>query len=504
MQDYYGQTMTGSYFSAPRMGTGATFLPPLESTMQASYKSYAPPFIVSQSLNLPWKPSVYYRGANKLSPLSQSAPVANPSILMRDDAVYRVPPMLPSNRTALFSKYTPTEWFKSNNTNYRTSDFTRSAAQRLRDENVRIAHDTDAKTFKNQHESSKNLGQRMSDINFWKSELHKEIDEMQKEINDVAAWKQRTEHALRETEGPLAIAQECLFNREKRQGIDLVNDAVEKELLKEVDTIKRSQDQLRKMIDRQSAQLSMNRAALHELEKDTADKWRSLNIDGKCHQLHNNSEGLAYFRGVEGVDNTVSVPESWAKFTNDNLLRSQRERNASRGLRGDVDSVLQETANDMWTQYNTSNVAFQGRVAETLDARNNIQAHLAKVLQEINEMENNISMMRKALQDKNAPLQVAQSRLDSRTRRPNVELCRDQPQHRLVREVSEIYETVDILQNRLRAGEAALQELVRTKTTLEHDLSVKNNSLFIDKEKCMGVRRTYPTTTKLAAYRQGP
>jgi len=504
MQDYYGQTMTASYFSGPRTGTGATFLPPLESTMQASYKSYAPPFIVSQSLNLPWKPSVYYRGANKLSPLSQSAPAANPSILSRDDAVYKVPPMMPSNRTALFSKYTPTEWFKSNNTNYRTSDMTRSAAQRLRDENVRIAHETDARTVKTQLESSKNLGQRISDINFWKSELHNEIDEMQKEINDLANWKKRTEHALRETEGPLAIAQECLFSREKRQGIDMVNDAVEKQLLREVDTIKRSQDHLRKMIDRSAAQLSMDRAALHELEKDTADKYRALNIDSRSHQLHNNAQGIQFHRGVEGVDNTVSLPESWAKFTNDNLLRSQRERNASRGLRGDVDSVLQETANDMWTQYNSTNVAFQGRIAESLDARNNLQSHLARVLQEINEMENNIDMLRKAIQDKEAPLQVAHTRLDNRTRRPNVELCRDQPQHRLVREVGEIYETVDVLQNRLRAAEAALQELVRTKSTLEHDLSVKNNSLFIDKEKCMGTRRTYPTTTKLAAYKATP
>ena len=73
--------------------------------------------------------------------------------------------------------------------------------------------------------------------------------------------------------------------------------------------------------------------------------------------------------------------------------------------------------------------------------------------------------------------------------------------HRLTREVGEIYETVDVLQNRLRAAESALQELLRTKTTLEHDLGVKNNSLYIDKEKCMGVRKTYPTTAKLAGYR---
>lgn len=45
-------------------------------------------------------------------------------------------------------------------------------------------------------------------------------------------------------------------------------------------------------------------------------------------------------------------------------------------------------------------------------------------------MEKNIELLKKAIQDKQAPMQVAQTRLDTRTRRPNVELCRDPVQHR--------------------------------------------------------------------------
>ena len=73
------------------------------------------------------------------------------------------------------------------------------------------------------------------------------------------------------------------------------------------------------------------------------------------------------------------MPESWAKFTNDNILRSQRERNSSKGMRGDIDSCLQETSNDMWVQNNSVNVAFSGRIAESMDARNSLQSHLARV-----------------------------------------------------------------------------------------------------------------------------
>ncbi len=38
--------------------------------------------------------------------------------------------------------------------------------------------------------------------------------------------------------------------------------------------------------------------------------------------------------------------------------------------------------------------------------------------------------------DKAAPLKVSQTRLESRAHRPDIELCRDPPHHRLVEEVT--------------------------------------------------------------------
>lgn len=40
---------------------------------------------------------------------------------------------------------------------------------------------------------------------------------------------------------------------------------------------------------------------------------------------------------------------------------------------------------------------------------------------------------------------MAQSRLEARTHRPDVELCRDPPHHRIVEEVGQIQESVDLL-----------------------------------------------------------
>lgn len=72
--------------------------------------------------------------------------------------------------------------------------------------------------------------------------------------------------------------------------------------------------------------------------------------------------------------------------------------------------------------------------------------------------------------------------------------------HRLVSEVYCIDETIIMLKNRLREAEDTLQGLVHTKASLEHDLAVKANSLFIDHEKCMGMRKTFPSTPRLVGY----
>lgn len=49
---------------------------------------------------------------------------------------------------------------------------------------------------------------------------------------------------------------------------------------------------------------SLNRAAQHELEKDTGDKFVAQSLDENCHGLRNSSRGIAYHNGVQMVDNT--------------------------------------------------------------------------------------------------------------------------------------------------------------------------------------------------------
>ncbi len=68
-----------------------------------------------------------------------------------------------------------------------------------------MIQDKDQLTRRTQDTTSKNIGERLNDISFWRSELNHEIDNMVTEISALTDVKRRLERALAETEGPLQV-----------------------------------------------------------------------------------------------------------------------------------------------------------------------------------------------------------------------------------------------------------------------------------------------------------
>lgn len=58
------------------------------------------------------------------------------------------------------------------------------------------------------------------------------------------------------------------------------------------------------------------------------------------------------------------------------------------------------------------------------EAKNGMQLHLHKTQQEIFDIERNIDLLRKAIEDKAKPLKVAQTRLEARGHRAGIEQCK--------------------------------------------------------------------------------
>ena len=66
---------------------------------------------------------------------------------------------------------------------FATSNTQRSTSERLRADTYRLVQEKDQLTNKQQASSSKNIGDRVADIDFWKSELRHETDLLVGETN---------------------------------------------------------------------------------------------------------------------------------------------------------------------------------------------------------------------------------------------------------------------------------------------------------------------------------
>lgn len=130
------------------------------------------------------------------------------------------------------TKYFPSEWHSSNQTNYKLSEAERTTSERLRAECERLHKETEETTRRTQKEVEHKFSQRILDIYFWKEELETKLKETTQEIEAVLDHKAELEKALESTNFPLQVAKSCLSFREKRQGIDLVHDEVEIQLMK--------------------------------------------------------------------------------------------------------------------------------------------------------------------------------------------------------------------------------------------------------------------------------
>jgi len=396
--------------------------------------------------------------------------------------------------------HTHEEWIESNLNHYQSAHSSRTKSERIRNEADTLIANCSSKTQRSQQEASNRLGSRIEDCNSWRADLQTELDNNIRENGLLKETKSELEHAIAETERPLRIANECVKNREARIGIDLVKDEVENSLEREVENIKTYQQRMQKMLARVNQQIETNHSMQDKLHGDLEHKDAALEIDRDCAELHNDAIDIKHHDGIEEEDVSGSVPQSWAKFSKNNVEESQSGRAGTRQLRYDVNNLINNAASDMSVHWNKTNRAFTDRISEAQDAHRNLKSNLILTKNEIAEQERYIERLKGNIAAKDPPLRVAQTRLKKRTRRPEVEACNDTPHQKLLEEVCEIAQSIKLLEDKLSEANEALSDLLRNKQRLEKDIKVKKNSLLIDQQKCMSMRRSFPYNVVATRY----
>ncbi|KAM7068870.1 tektin-1 isoform 2-T4 [Molossus nigricans] len=389
-------------------------------------------------------------------------------------------------------KFLPLEWHIANKSQYHKAEAQRSRSERLVAESQRLVDEIEKTTRKAQSDVNKKLEQRLEEVRFWKKELDDKLEQLVYVTEDLLTYQIRLQKALESLKELLHITQTCLEYREKRVGIDLVHDEVEEELMKEAEVIRGVMALLTRTLEETTEQIRLNRSAKYNLEKDLKDKFVALTIDDICFSLNNNTPNIRYSENVVRIEpNSVSL-EDWLDFSNTNVEKADKQRNNSLTLKALVDRVLSQTASDLHKQCDVVNTAFKNGLKETKDARDKLAVHLAKVMEEIASQEKNITFLEKAILDQEGPAKVAHTRLEARTCRPNVELCRDLAQYRLIKEVHGITHNIARLKETLAQAQVELKGLNRRQLALQEEIQVKENTIYIDEVLCVHMRESIP------------
>ncbi|CAL7933677.1 unnamed protein product [Xylocopa violacea] len=469
--------------------------------------SYVKPLILGrtstfngrQSL-LPWRPNVEYKISETLPLIKQST--HNAYALNTQNTInslkypnlvreYEYNPVHAS-KTTLYTRFTPNEWLQKEIKYYNEADSCRHFSERIRNDAFQIIRDAEEKIQSGQYCTNKKLGEKINDTNFWRNEIVSELERLFQEIERLQDCYLSLEKAIKDIDHPLHITEECLYYREARKEIELVHDEPEKCLLNEKEMLVRNKSKLETCLDKCRNQIQNCRASQCCLELDLKNKENALGIDTMCHQLNNYSHGLQYYFGIENYQSCFSEPDELINATNQAIETSQIERNKSCQLRTNAEALINKIAHEIWNAWNSTNNALAHRSSELLEAKNKLQQHLQMVQQEIFDVEKSLELMHKAIADKGYPLKVAQTRLQARMHRLDLELCRDYAHTSIQKEIVEVNHQVERMFKTLKDLENQHQKLLRTQTMLEHDLTLKIDAIYIDQEKVCGLRRAYP------------
>ncbi|XP_066228204.1 tektin-2 isoform X3 [Saccopteryx leptura] len=317
-------------------------------------------------------------------------------------------------------------------------------------------------------------------------QIRQEARVLRNETNNQ--MKESAEQNLQAKNLPLDVAIECLTLRESRRDTDVVKDCVEEELHKEVEVIDATKKALQQKISQTFEKLCLLQEVRQQLNSDHRDKMETLDIDRGCLSLNLKAPNISLKINPTRVPNGSSTIQQWDDFSQFNKNRAEAEMKEATELREAIALTIAETNNELEAQRVATEFAFRKRLREMEKVYSELKWQEKNTLEEITELQEDIRHLEEDLRRKLLNLKLCHTRLESRTYRPNVELCRDQAQYGLTDEVHQLEATITALKQKLAQAQDALDALYKHLARLQADIACKTNSMLLD-TKCMDTRR---------------
>ncbi|XP_053313181.1 tektin-2 [Spea bombifrons] len=386
------------------------------------------------------------------------------------------------------SRFSVPDWHTNSSLISQNAERQRTASHEIRQQARVLRNETNNQTQWDEHDNRTRLADRIDEVNKWREVLDKCLAEVDAEIDALNLIKDEAERALQAKNVPLDVVVECLTFRESRRGIDLVKDPVEDDLHKEMEVIEGARKALQQKISEAFEQLCLLQESRQQMNWDHRCKVETIEIDRTCLSLNNNAPNISLKPDPTRVPHETTSPQEWEQYSRYNKERAEAEVRASVQLREVIAMTIAQTNNELEAQRVAVEFEFRKRIREFERAHNELKWQEKNTKEEIQELEEDIRHLEADLRDKMGPLKLAHTRLETRTYRPNMELCRDQVQYGLTDEVHQLEGTIAALKQKLAQSQDALDALCKQLARIEADVKSKENSLSLD-NKCLDVRQ---------------
>lgn len=387
-------------------------------------------------------------------------------------------------------KYYP-GWNSSNIKKNQIAETERLSAERILEETKELISETRLRAKQDAREVDTRFRQRVGDIEFWKTELENKLSELKDGLEEAESQKARVDMALGALDDPLAVGEQCLANRAQRQGVDKVEDNVQKHLYLEADTIKNSQVLLRQTQMQVGEEIRQLQKARYTIEKDLEDKAAAMDIDQTTSNLKvrgpEKKKGGGKYPAPPNP--TVFSPADWQEHSEWNIAAAGLQMKSALNLKSTADGILAHVTSHLRSQKDLTDRAFSRRIEEVKRAKSLLEEQLAETTIKIGEMEESIGSLEKALLAKQGPLATCQARMQQRKQRPNIELVLDDVDVQLQREAANLIESINKLEAHLMKAKDCYASLQKSRLELEAQIGIKDHSIYIDEVKCVTTRQ---------------
>ncbi|KAJ8389410.1 hypothetical protein AAFF_G00119480 [Aldrovandia affinis] len=392
-------------------------------------------------------------------------------------------------------RYSVPDWETSNMQISDTAIHKRGISHEIRQEARTLRNETTNKTHWDKTDSSRRLRDRIYEVSHWKDNLVSCAQEVDTEMDALTQNKEELERALAATVLPLEVALDCLTLRERRRGSELVSDPVQAELKKEVEVIGGIQRTLQQRISKAFEQLCLLQETRHQLTRDIQNKMDALDVDSTCLSLTETSRDISLKPNPTRILSGFTTPQQWEQFSKCNVSRAQEEMQASQQLRGDMTLTKAQVLIELENQSMATDFALRKRTHQLEGACDKLSWQLKTTKDEITELEQDIRGLEEDLWAKTAPLKLVHTRLENRTTRPGMDLCRDEVHYGLVAEAQQLEATIMEMKQKLAEAQHSLQALQQHQACMGEDLSRKQDALSLE-QRSLETRQRLSTTAQ--------